>query len=58
MMVKVIFKKSKRREKFKPKKSVYLQAKAAYCACLLDSDEDEDSNKSFSDYSSEGSNVS
>jgi hypothetical protein len=68
MRKKSIFKKTKKKkEDFKVKKSAYLQAKAAYQACLLDSDEDEedsnsandeDSNRSFSDYSSEGSNDS
>jgi len=71
MRKKNIFKKAnkakKKKEDFRLKKSAYLQAKAAYQACLLDSDEDEessnsdndeDSNRSFSDYSSEGSNDS
>jgi hypothetical protein len=68
MRKKNIFKKTKKKEEdFKAKKSAYLQAKAAYQACLFDSDEDEensnsdndeDSNRSFSDYSSEGSNDS
>jgi hypothetical protein len=65
MRKKNIFKKTKKKkEDFKAKKSAYLQAKAAYRACLFDSDEDsdsdndEDSNRSFSDYSSEGSNDS
>ena len=68
MRKKNIFKKTKKKEEdFKVKKSAYLQAKAAYQACLFDSDEDEensnsdndeDSNRSLSDYSSEGSNDS
>jgi len=68
MRKKNIFKKTKKKkEDFKAKKSAYLQAKAAYRACLFDSDEDEedsdsdndeDSNSSFSDYTSEGSNDS
>ena len=68
MKKKSIFKKTKKKkENFRAKKSAYLQAKAAYQACLFDSDEDEedsnsdndeDSNRSFSDYSSEGSNDS
>jgi hypothetical protein len=58
-----IFKKTKKQEIFRAKKSAYLQAKVACQACLFDSDEDEedsnsdndeDSNKSFSDYSSKG----
>ncbi len=52
---------------FKAKKTAYSQAKAAYHACMFDTTDeeevsshgdDEDSNKSFSDYSSEGSNAS
>ena len=71
MRKKNIYKKAnktkKRKEDFRLKKSAYLQVKAAYQACVLDSDEDEensnsdndeDSNRSFSDYSSEGSNDS
>jgi hypothetical protein len=67
MRKKSIFKKTKKKENFRAKKSANLQAKAAYQACLFDTDEDEedsnsdndeDSNKSFSDYSSEGSNDS
>ena len=56
------------RSNFKNKKKAYLQAKAAYHACMADSweeqeessdsDNDEDSNKSTSSYSSEGSNTS
>jgi hypothetical protein len=68
MKKKSIFKKTKKKkEDFRAKKSAYLQAKAAYQACLFDSDEDEEdsnsdndegSNRSFSDYSSEGINDS
>jgi hypothetical protein len=67
MKKKGMFKKAKKRENFKAKKSAYLQVKAAYHACMFDTtdeeevsshDDDEDSNKSFSDYSSEGSNAS
>ena len=67
MKKKGMFKKTKKRENFKAKKAAYLQAKAAYHACMFDTtdeeevsshDDDEDSNKSFSDYSSEGSNAS
>jgi hypothetical protein len=54
-----------KRQNFKEKKQAYIQAKVAYQACMngnsedeLDSDKDVDSNKSISDYSSEGSNVS
>jgi hypothetical protein len=57
-----------KRQNFKEKKQAYIQAKAAYQACLngnsedelgsSNSDKDEDSNKSISDYSSEDSNVS
>jgi hypothetical protein len=49
MRKKNIFKKTKKKkEDFKVKKSAYLQAKAAYQACLFDSDEDEeDSNSEF-----------
>jgi hypothetical protein len=60
--------KIKKRENFKAKKKAYMQAKAAYQACkyesseedveLSNSDYDEDSNKSVSTYSSEGSNTS
>jgi len=52
--------KAKKRANFKAKKEAYLQAKAAYHACRYDtsdeeeetsnSDNDEDSNKSFSTY--------
>jgi hypothetical protein len=68
MKKKSIFKKTKKKkEDFRAKKSAYLQAKAAYQACLFDSDEDEEdsnsdndegSNRPFSEYSSEGSNDS
>ena len=57
-----------KRQNFKEKKQAYIQAKAAYQACMngnsedelgsSNSDKDEDSNKSISDYSSEDSNVS
>ena len=57
-----------KRQNFKQKKQAYIQAKAAYQACMngnsedelgsSNSDKDEDSNKSITDYSSEGSNVS
>jgi hypothetical protein len=57
-----------KRQNFKEKKQAYIQAKAAYQACMngnsedelgsSNSDKDEDSNKSISTYSSEGSNVS
>jgi hypothetical protein len=65
MKKKRIFKKTKKKkEDFRAKKSAYLQAKVAYQACLFGSDEDEEdsnsdndegSNRLFSDYSSEGS---
>ena len=61
-------KKAIKRQNFKERKSAYIQAKAAYQACLIDStdedeepsnsDNDEDSNKSVSSYSSGGSNIS
>ena len=61
-------KKAIKRQNFKERKNAYIQAKAAYQACLIDtsdedeessnSDNDEDSNKSISSYSSEGSNIS
>jgi hypothetical protein len=57
-----------KRQNFKEKKQAYIQAKAAYQACMngnsedelgsSNSDKDEDSNKLISDYSSEGSYVS
>jgi hypothetical protein len=57
-----------KRSQFKEKKQAYIQAKAAYEACMnaatddedetSNSDNDEDSNKSVSSYSSEDSNVS
>jgi hypothetical protein len=54
-----------KKQDFKDKKQAYIQAKAAYQACMNkhssseDSDsDDEDSNKSFTSYSSEGSNES
>ena len=60
--------KSKKRETYNARKAAYMEAKAAYKACMLNtteeeeeesnSDNDEDSNKSFSDYTSEGSNQS
>jgi hypothetical protein len=61
-------KKAIKRSQFKEKKQAYIQAKAAYEACMnastdnedetSNSDNDEDSNKSVSSYSSEDSNVS
>jgi len=61
-------KKAFKRSQFKERKKVYIHAKAAYEACMstsIDSDEetsnsdnDEDSNKSVSSYSSEDSNIS
>jgi hypothetical protein len=61
-------KKTTKRQNFKDKKKAYIQAKAAYQACLgvdsdeeqdsMDSDNDEGSNRSESSYSSEGSNTS
>jgi hypothetical protein len=61
-------KKTTKRQNFKDKKKAYIQAKAAYQACLgvdsdeeqdsMDSDNDEDSNRSESSYSSEGSKTS
>lgn len=57
-----------KRQNFRDKKQAYIQAKAAYLACMDDHSEDEDesnlsdseenSNKSVSTYSSEDSNVS
>jgi len=57
-----------KRSHFKEKKKAYIQAKAAYEACMnassddeegtSNSDNDEDSNKSVSTYSSEDSNIS
>jgi len=57
-----------KKSQFKERKKAYLQAKAAYEACLSistdsnkgtsNSDNDEDSNKSFSSYSSVDSNIS
>ena len=58
-----------KKQDFKDKKQAYIQAKAAYQACMnehssnenseSDSESnDEDSNKSFTSYSSEGSNES
>jgi hypothetical protein len=61
-------KKTSKRQNFKDKKQAFIQAKAAYEACLgadsdderdsLDSDNDEGSNQLVSSYSSEGSNNS
>jgi hypothetical protein len=61
-------KKAAKRQNFKDKKKAYIQAKAAYQACLgvdsdeeqdsMDSDNDEGSNRSHTSYSSEGSNTS
>jgi hypothetical protein len=61
-------KKATKRQNFKDKKEAYIQAKAAYQACLgVDSDEEQDSmdsdnaegsNRSDTSYSSEGSNTS
>jgi hypothetical protein len=61
-------KKMTKRQNFKDKKKAYIQAKAAYQACLgvdsdeeqdsMDSDNDEGSNQSDTSYSSEGSNTS
>ena len=60
-------KKAKKRSDFKARKEAFIQAKAAYEACMKGgtdeegssiSDNDEDSNKSLSSYSSEGSNLS
>jgi hypothetical protein len=60
--------KVKKKENFKAKKEAYMQAKAAYQACKYESSEEdveisnsdnvEDSNKSVSTYSLEGSNTS
>jgi len=57
-----------KRSHFKEKKKAYIQAKAVYEACMnassddeegiSNSDNDEDSNKSVSTYSSEDSNIS
>jgi hypothetical protein len=57
-----------KRQNFKDKKQAYIQAKAAYEACLgvnsddeqdtMDSDNDKGSKRSASSYSSEGSNDS
>ena len=57
-----------KRQDFKDKKQAFIQAKAAYEACLskdsddeqdsMDSDNDEGSNQLASSYSSEGSNAS
>jgi hypothetical protein len=61
-------KKAIKKSQFKERKKAYLQAKAAYEACLSistdsnegtsNSDNDEDSNKSLSSYSSVDSNIS
>jgi hypothetical protein len=61
-------KKAIKRSQFKEKKQAYIQAKAAYEACMnastddedgtSNSDNDEDSNRSVSTYSSEDSNIS
>jgi hypothetical protein len=61
-------KKAIKGQNFKDKKQAFIQAKAAYDACLgadsdeerdsMDSDNDEGSNQSASSYSSEGSNAS
>jgi hypothetical protein len=61
-------KKAIKRSQFKERKKAYMQAKAAYEACMntstdseeetSNSDNDEDSNKSVSTYSSEDSNIS
>jgi hypothetical protein len=61
-------KKAIKRSQFKEKKQAYIQAKAAYEACMKasaddddetsNSDNEEDSNKSVSSYSSEDSNLS
>jgi hypothetical protein len=60
--------KATKRQDFKDKKQAFIQAKAAYEACLskdsddeqdsMDSDNDEGSNQSASSYTSEGSNAS
>jgi hypothetical protein len=60
-------KKAIKRSQFKKKKQAYIQAKAAYEACIYvstddeygtsNSDNDENSNKSVSTYSSEDSNI-
>jgi hypothetical protein len=58
-----------KKQDFKDKKQAYIQAKAAYQACINEhssnedsesnsDSNDEDSNKSFTSYSSEGSNES
>jgi hypothetical protein len=50
MKKKRIFKKTKKKkEDFRAKKSAYLQAKAAYQACLFGSDEDEEDSNSDND---------
>jgi hypothetical protein len=60
-------KKAIKRSHFNKKKKTFIQAKAAYEACMnvssddeegTSSDNDEDSNKSVSTYSSEDSNIS
>ena len=61
-------KKAVKRHNFKDKKQAFIQAKAAYEACLgrdsddeqdsMDPDNDEGSNKSESNFLSEGSNAS
>jgi hypothetical protein len=61
-------KKAIKRQNFKDKKQAFIQAKAAYEACLaedsdderdfMDSDNNKGSNRSASTYSSEGSNAS
>jgi hypothetical protein len=61
-------KKAIKRSQFKERKKAYIQVKAAYEACMntsadseeetSNSDNDEDSNKSVSTYSSEDSNIS
>jgi hypothetical protein len=61
-------KKATKRQNFKDKNKAYIQAKAAYQACLgvdsdeeqdsIDSDNDKGSNQSDTSYSSEGSNTS
>jgi len=61
-------KKAIKRQNFKDKKQAFIQAKAAYEACIgmdsddeqdtMDSDNDEGSNRSASSYSSERSNDS
>jgi hypothetical protein len=61
-------KKAIKRSQFKERKKAYIHAKAAYEACMSkstdcdeetsNSDNDEDSNRSVSSYSSEDSNIS